>query len=185
MAGDSETAVMVMRMVEGLDTGPVCLAERIPIGADATAGELHDELARRGASLMVRALGALERGLLDCRPQPEEGATYAVKIDKAEAHINFTQTAQEVHNLIRGLSPVPGAWFETDAAGGTERVKVLRASPADGLGTPGEVLDDALTVACGKGAVRLLQLQRAGKKPMRAEEFLRGFPLSRGTRLQR
>ena len=180
MAGDAETAVMVMRMEEGLDTGPVCLAEPVAIGPEATAGELHDELARRGASLMVRALGGLERGLLECTPQPGEGATYAAKIDKAEAHIDFTRAAREVHNLIRGLSPFPGAWFEATAAGKVERVKVLRAGLADGGGVPGEVLDDALTVACGSGAVRLLELQRAGKRPMGAAEFLRGFPLARG-----
>jgi methionyl-tRNA formyltransferase len=184
MAGDSETAVMVMRMAEGLDTGPVCLAERVPIGADTTAQELHDELSRRGASLMVRALGALERGLLDCRPQPDEGVTYAAKIDKAEARIDFGRKAQEVHNLIRALSPFPGAWFETTAEGNGERIKVLRASLADGRGSPGELLDDRLKVACGAGAVRLLELQRAGKKPMAAEDFLRGFPLPPGTKLQ-
>jgi methionyl-tRNA formyltransferase len=180
MAGDAETAVMVMRMEEGLDTGPVCLAEPVAIGPEVTAGELHDELARRGASLMVRALGGLERGLLKCTPQPGEGATYAAKIDKAEAHIDFTRPAREVHNLIRGLSPFPGAWFEATAAGKVERVKVLRAGLGDGSGVPGEVLDDALTVASGSGAVRLLELQRAGKKPMGAAEFLRGFPLARG-----
>jgi methionyl-tRNA formyltransferase len=180
MAGDAETAVMVMRMEEGLDTGPVCLAEPVAIGPEVTAGGLHDELARRGASLMVRALGSLERGLLECTPQPGEGATYAVKIDKAEARIDFTRPAREVHNLIRGLSPLPGAWFEATAAGKVERVKVLRADLADGSGGPGEVLDDALTVACGSGAVRLLELQRGGKKPMGAAEFLRGFPLGRG-----
>jgi methionyl-tRNA formyltransferase len=180
MAGDAETAVMVMRMEEGLDTGPVCLAESVAIGPEVTAGELHDELARRGASLMVRALGGLERGLLECTPQPGEGATYAAKIDKAESRIDFTRPAREVHNLIRGLSPYPGAWFEATAAGKVERVKVLRAGLADGSRVPGEVLDDALTVACGTGAVRLLELQRAGKKPMGAAEFLRGFPLARG-----
>ena len=179
MAGDAETAVMVMRMEEGLDTGPVCLAEPVAIGPEVTAGELHDELARCGASLMVRALGALERGLLECTPQPGGGATYAAKIDKAEARIDFTRPSREVHNLIRGLSPLPGAWFEATAAGKVERVKVLRAGLADGSGVPGEVLDDALTVACGSGAVRLLELQRAGKKPMGAAEFLRGFPLAR------
>jgi len=184
MAGDRETAVMVMRMEEGLDTGPVCLAERIPIAPEATAGELHDELARRGASLMVRALGALERGSLDCTPQAEAGATYAAKIDKAEAHIDFARPAQEVHNRIRSLSPVPGAWFETEARRRSERIKVLRAALAEGRGNPSELLDDALTVACGAGAVRLLELQRAGKKPMGAQEFLRGFPLSRGARLR-
>ena len=180
MAGDAETAVMVMRMKEGLDTGPVCLAEPVAIGPEVTAGELHDELARRGASLMVRALGGLERGLLECTPQPGEGATYAAKIDKAEAHIDFTRPAREVHNLIRGLSPFPGAWFEATAAGKVERVKVLRAGVADGSGIPGEVLDDVLTVACGSGAVRLLELQRAGKRPMGAADFLRGFSLARG-----
>jgi methionyl-tRNA formyltransferase len=180
MAGDAETGVMVMRMEEGLDTGPVCLAEPVAIGPEVTAGELHDELARRGASLMVRALGGLERGLLECTPQPGEGATYAAKIDKAEAHIDFTRPAREVHNLIRGLSPFPGAWFEATAAGKIERVKVLRAGLADGSGIPGEVLDDALTVACGSGAVRLLELQRAGKRPMGAADFLRGFSLARG-----
>jgi methionyl-tRNA formyltransferase len=184
MAGDAETAVMVMRMAEGLDTGPVCLAEPVVIGPDATAGELHDELARHGASLMVRALGALERGLLQCTPQPAQGATYATKIDKGEARIDFAKPALEVHNLVRGLSPFPGAWFEAGAAGGHERIKVLRAAPADGGGRPGEVLDDALTVACGVGAVRLTELQRAGKKPMRAEDFLRGFPLPLGTLLK-
>jgi methionyl-tRNA formyltransferase len=181
MAGDTETAVMVMRMAKGLDTGPVCLAEPVAIGPDATAGELHDDLARRGASLMVRALGALERGLLECTPQPAEGATYAAKIDKAEARIDFAKPAHEVHNLIRGLSPLPGAWFEAGTAGGPERIKVLRATPADGGGRPGEVLDDGLTVACGSGAVRLTELQRAGKKPMQAEDFLRGFPVPCGT----
>ena len=181
MAGDTETAVMVMRMTKGLDTGPVCLAEPVAIGPDATAGELHDELARRGASLMVRALGALERGLLECTPQPAEGATYATKIDKAEARIDFAKPAHEVHNLIRGLSPLPGAWFEAGTAGGPERIKVLRATPADGRGRPGEVLDDGLTVVCGSGAVRLTELQRAGKKPMWAKDFLRGFPVPRGT----
>jgi methionyl-tRNA formyltransferase len=183
MAGDRETAVMVMRMAEGLDTGPVCLAERVAIGGDTTAQELHDELARRGASLMVRALGAMERGLLDCRPQAAEGVTYAAKIDKAEARIDFAKDAREVHNLIRALSPFPGAWFETSAGGKSERVKVLRASLADGRGAPGELLDDRLKVACGTGAVRLLELQRAGKKPMAAEDFLRGYPLPPGTKL--
>ncbi len=184
MAGDAETAVMVMRMAEGLDTGPVCLAEPVAIAPDATAGELHDELALRGASLMARALGALERGLLQCTPQPVKGASYAAKIDKVEACIDFAKPAREVHNLIRGLSPFPGAWFEMGGEGAPERIKALRAELADGRGRPGEVLDDVLTIACGSGAVRLTELQRAGKKPMRAEEFLRGFPLPRGTILQ-
>lgn len=183
MAGDEETAAMVMRMDQGLDTGPVCLGESVPIPSDATYGDMHDELARRGAQLMVRALSALERGSLDCQPQSEEGVTYARKIDKAEARIDFSLPAREVHNLIRGLSPFPGAWFEVGEEGKRERIKVLRASLADGQGTPCTVLDDRLTIACGEGAVRLNELQRAGKKPMAASEVLRGFAIPPGTRV--
>lgn len=183
MAGDAETAVMVMRMDEGLDTGPICLAEQVAIGPNTTAGELHDELARIGANLMVRALAALERGSLDCTPQPEEGVTYAAKIDKAEARIDFTRPARDVHNLIRGLSPSPGAWFEAGPEGKRERIKVLRSELVEGQGPAGTILDDRLTIACGEGAVRLVLLQRAGRKPMSAEEFLRGFNLPTGTKL--
>jgi methionyl-tRNA formyltransferase len=183
MAGDAETAATVMRMEEGLDTGPVCLAEPVTIGPDMTAGALHDVLAGRGASLMVRALGALERGSLDCVPQAGAGITYARKIDKAEARIDFTRPACEVHNLVRGLSPSPGAWLEAGSEGRRERIRVLRTALAEGRGAPGEVLDDRLTVACGEGAVRLIELQRAGKKPMQAGEFLRGFALPRGMHL--
>lgn len=183
MAGDRETAAMVMRMDEGLDTGPVCLAERVPIGPDTTAGELHDELARVGGSLMVRALAAFERDSLDCTPQPEEGVTYAAKIDKAEARIDFRRPAAEVHNLIRGLSPFPGAWFEAGSQAKRERIRVLRSELVEGSGPAGEILDDRLTVACGEGAVRLTVLQRAGRKPMSADELLRGFELPAGTRL--
>jgi methionyl-tRNA formyltransferase len=183
MAGDADTAVMVMRMEEGLDTGPVCLAERVEIGADETAGALHDRLAPIGAGLMVRALAALERGSLDATPQSAEGATYAAKIDKAEARIDFSRPARDVHNLIRGLSPFPGAWFETSLQGKPERIKVLRSTLGHGAGAPGEILDDRLTVACGDGAVRLIELQRAGKRAMAAEELLRGLPLTKGLRL--
>ena len=183
MAGDAETAVMVMRIEAGLDTGPVCLAEPVAIGPDTTAGELHDVLAQRGASVMVRALAALERGTLDCVAQAEAGVSYAAKIDKAEARIDFAHDAEKVHNLIRGLSPFPGAWFEAGAADKRERIKVLRASIVAGHGRPGEVLDDRLAIACGTGAVRLIELQRAGKKPMAADELLRGFALPRGTQL--
>jgi len=183
MAGDAETAVMVMRMEAGLDTGPVCLSEPVAIGADTTAGELHDVLAQRGASLMVRALAALECGTLNCVAQAEAGVSHAAKIDKAEARIDFAQDARTVHNLIRGLSPFPGAWFEAGAPGRRERVKVLRASIVASEGRPGEVLDDQLTIGCATGAVRLIELQRAGKKPMAADELLRGFPLPRGTEL--
>jgi len=181
MAGDAETAVMVMRMEEGLDTGPVCLAEHTPIGADETAGDLHDRLSVMGASLMVRALAALERGSLSQTPQPEAGVTYAVKIDKAEARIDFARSGREVHDLIRGLSPFPGAWFEVGTGAARERIKVLRSTRIDVAGRPGEILDDRLSVACGEGAVRLLTLQRAGKKPMAAEDLLRGFVLGKGT----
>ena len=159
------------------------MPSRSPIGADETAGELHDVLAQRGASLMVRALAALERGSLDCTPQAADGVTYAKKIDKAEARIDFNADARDVHNLIRGLSPFPGAWFEAGAEGKRERIKVLRAMVVEGSGTPGVVLDDKLTIACGSGAVRLIELQRAGKKPMPAAEVMRGFPLPRGTQL--
>ncbi len=179
MAGDHETAVMVMRMDEGLDTGPVCMAETVAVGPEVTAGELHDTLARLGGDLMVRALGALERGTLDCRVQAGDGITYAAKIAKEEARIDWARNSARVHDHIRGLSPVPGACFE--AAG--ERIKVLRSEVADGRGTPGEVLDDRLTIACGEGAGRLLMLQRQGKKTMPADELLRGFALPVGTRV--
>jgi methionyl-tRNA formyltransferase len=182
MAGDAATAATVMRMDEGLDTGQVCLAEAVPIGADMTAGELHDVLAERGAKLMVQALAEIARGTLTCLPQPEVGVTYAAKIDKGETGIDFSRPAGEVHNHVRGLSPFPGAWF---AAGEKrERVKVLRTRIAPGSGAPGTVLDGALTVACGEGAVQLLELQRAGKRPMAAAELLRGFPLPPGTRIE-
>lgn len=186
MAGDTETAVMVMRMEEGLDTGPVGMTKRVPIAPDMTAGELHDVLASRGAELIVRALAALENGTFVPVPQPDEGVTYAAKIDKKEAEIDFARPAAEVHNHIRGLSPFPGAWFEAAPPGGKpERIKVLRSTLGDGRGQPGEVLDDRLTIACGEGAVRLVEIQRAGKRAMTSEEFLRGFTLPRGTRLGR
>jgi methionyl-tRNA formyltransferase len=183
MAGDAVTAATVMRMDEGLDTGPVCLAEQVPIGADTTAGELHDVLAERGARLMVQALAEIERGALVCRPQPDAGATYAAKIDKDETGIDFARPASEVHNHVRGLAPVPGAWFAV--GGAAERIKVLRTRLAPGSGAPGTVLDSAPTVACGEGAVEFLELQRAGKRAMPAAEFLRGFPLPPGTCLGR
>ena len=183
MAGDEATGVCVMRIAEGLDTGPVCLSERVPIGVDTTAGELHDELAGVGGSLMARALSALSRDALECTPQAEDGVTYARKIDKAEARIDWTKPAQEVHDHIRGLSPFPGAWFELDADGTAARVKAVRSALAAGEGAPGTVLDEALTIACGSGAVRLAQVQRAGKAAMDAGHFLRGNPVAVGTEL--
>jgi len=188
MAGDAETGVMVMRMEEGLDTGPVAnilgvTAERVRIGDDETAGDLHDRLARLGADLMVRALGALERGTLTFTPQADAGITYARKIDKDETRIIWAWPWRQVHDHIRGLSPFPGAWFELAGA----RIKVLRATKGEGQGAqqaaPGTVLDHQLTVACADGAVRILELQRAGRQAMKADEFLRGSPVATGTRL--
>ena len=176
MAGDKETGVMVMKMEESLDTGPIAMAERVPIGADTTAGEMHDELARLGADLTVRALAALEKKALQFTPQATAGVTYANKIEKNETRIDWSKPWQQVHNHCRGLSPLPGAWFEVSGVG---RVKALRTTRGAGQGKPGQVLDDQLTVACGEGAVRLVELQRAGRQPMRAEEFLRGAPIAR------
>jgi methionyl-tRNA formyltransferase len=181
MAGDAETGAMVMRMEEGLDTGPVAMAERIAIAPDATAGDLHDELARLGADLMVRALGALERGSLVLTPQAEQGVTYAAKITKDETRIDWNAPAARVHDHIRGLSPFPGAWFEVEIEGKPVRVKVLRTTRVEGAGISGTLLDGRLTVACRDGAVRVLELQRAGRAAMQADEFLRGTPLVRGT----
>ncbi len=183
IAGDGETAAAVIGMEEGLDTGPIALEQRVTIPPDATAGEMHDRLAAIGAGLMVEALARLAAGTLSFRAQAESGVVYAQKIDKAEARIDWRPPAEEVHNLIRGLSPVPGAFFEADFGKGPERVKVLRAHLAAGQGAPGVTLDDALTIACGEGAVRLVMIQRAGKPPMPADAFLRGTKVAAGTRM--
>jgi methionyl-tRNA formyltransferase len=179
IAGDQETGVTIMQMDEGLDTGAMALIERVPVGADATAGDLHDALARLGADAMARALAAAERGSLTLTSQPNEGITYAEKISKSETRIDWSRPAAQVHNHIRGLSPWPGAWLEHEGV----RVKALRSTLAQGAGAPGTVLDDKLTIACGDGAVRLGQVQRAGRAPMSADEFLRGLRLPPGTRL--
>jgi methionyl-tRNA formyltransferase len=184
MAGDAETGVVVMRMEEGLDTGPMAMAARVTIGPDMTAGELHDQLAQLGADLMVRALDALERGSLQLTLQPEEGVTYAAKIDKNETRIDWTRPWKAVHDHCRGLSPFPGAWFELPGSGAPARIKALRTTKGDGSGMPGTVTDDKLTIACGEGAVRILELQRAGRQPMGADEFLRGTPLGAGVQLR-
>jgi methionyl-tRNA formyltransferase len=183
MAGDAETGVMVMRMEEGLDTGPVAMAERVAIGPEMTAGELHDVLSRLGADLAARALAALSRGSLGFVPQASDGVTYAAKIDKAEARIDFSKSARQVHDQIRGLAPFPGAWLAFEGPRGEERLKVLRSERREGRGAPGTVLDDRLTIACGEGAVRLVTVQRAGKGAMAAEDFLKGAVLPSGTRL--
>jgi methionyl-tRNA formyltransferase len=176
MAGDPETGVCVMRMEAGLDTGPVLACKATPIGPEDTAGTLHDRLAAIGAALMVETLAA---GTVSATPQPETGVTYAAKIDKAETRVDWTRDAAELDAHIRGLSPYPGAWCRISG----ERVKLLLARPEDGAGSPGEALDDHLLVACGTSALRLVTLQRAGKGPMDAATFLRGYPVARGARL--
>jgi methionyl-tRNA formyltransferase len=175
MAGDAETGMMIMKMDEGLDTGPVALTARVPIGATMTAGELHDRLMAEGARLMVEALDSLEAGTLTLVPQPSEGATYARKIAKDEARIDWALPATDIHNLIRGLSPFPGAWCEFDAGGRKERLKVLRSELADGAVAPGTIIADDLTVACGSGALRLVDVQRAGGRPQPGAAFRNGF----------
>jgi methionyl-tRNA formyltransferase len=183
MAGDGESGVTIMKMDEGLDTGAMvtnlAMVDRLPIAPDMTAGDLHDALAQLGADLMPRALAALERGSLTLTPQPEVGVTYATKISKAETRIDWGKPARDVHNHICGLSPFPGAWFELDGV----RVKALRATLGLGSAAPGTALDDHLTIACGDGAIRLTQVQRAGKQPMSAEDFLRGTAVNAGTRV--
>ena len=179
MAGDAETGVCAIQMEAGLDAGPVLACEATPIGPEDTAGTLHDRLAALGAPLILRTLDALAEGAFQPKPQPAEGVTYAAKIDKAEARIDWTRPAAELGAHIRGLSPFPGAWCEI----GGERVKLLMARPEPGRGAPGTALDDRLLVACGAGALRLVTLQRAGKGPMDAAEFLRGRPVPAGTLL--
>jgi methionyl-tRNA formyltransferase len=177
MAGDAETGICVMGMEAGLDTGPVLLREAIPIGPSDTAGTLHDALAALGGRLIVEALARLDT--LAPIPQPGTGITYAAKIDKAEARIDWTRPAAEVDRHIRGLSPFPGAWCEMDG----ERVKLLVSALAEGTGQPGETLDDALRVACGNGAIRILRLQRPGRAVMDADASLRGAPVPEGALL--
>ena len=177
LAGDKETGVTAMRMEEGLDTGPMLMAERVAIDRK-TYGALHEELARMGAGLMGRALSAVEHGMAQQQKQPEEGATYAKKIDKEETRIDWKKSARELDCLVRGLSPMPGAWFEVKG----ERIKVLYAEPVAGQGPPGEVLN-GLTIACGEGALKLLSVQRAGRAPMDADVFMRGFTLLAGARV--
>jgi methionyl-tRNA formyltransferase len=178
MAGDAETGVMVMKMEEGLDTGPVLMAERVRIGRK-TSGELADKLSRLGADLMVRTLSALERGAVAENPQSFDGVTYAKKIAKDEARIDWSKSAAEIDGQIRGLSPWPGAFTEVKG----ERLKILYAEPVTGKGAPGEIIGDDLTVACGDGALRLKRVQRAGSRIMAADELLKGYALPAGTKL--
>ena len=185
MAGDKVTGAMVMQMDEGLDTGPVLATRQVEIAADTTAGALHDKLAHEGAALMVTALKGRADGSLEPVPQSEDGVTYAAKIDKAEAKIDWTKPAAELDCHIRGLSPFPGAYFDLNGNKSPTRIKVLRATPVAGAkgAAPGELLNDRLTVACGGGALRLEEVQRAGKAPMTADAFLRGNPLAKGVKL--
>lgn len=177
MAGDAETGVMVMQMDEGLDTGPILMAEKVRI-ARKTSGELASELSRLGADLMVRCLAALERQALLPQTQSETGITYAKKISKGEARIDWTKSSREIDCLIRGLAPSPGAFTEIKG----ERLKVLYAMPVNESGKPGEVISQDLTVGCGEGALKLMRVQRAGRAVMQTDELLKGFPLPVGTR---
>jgi methionyl-tRNA formyltransferase len=170
---------MVMRMDQGLDTGAVLMAERVAIGRQ-TAGELTQRLARLGADLMVRAMSALQRGAITAEPQTERGVTYAKKINKEEARIDWSKSADEIDCLIRGLSPSPGAFSEVKG----ERLKILYAEPVNGKGPAGEIISDDLTIACGEGALRVLKVQRAGGKAMAAEELLKGFKIPRAEKFQ-
>jgi methionyl-tRNA formyltransferase len=172
-----------MHMEEGLDTGPVGLVERVAIGKDMTAGELHDVLAELGADAIVRALAALSRQALLFTPQSSEGVIYAPKIRNEEARIDWHSPAPALHDLVRALSPYPGAFFEADLGKGKERIKVLRARLAEGSGAPGTLLDVAPTIACGSDALHLMTVQRAGRTPISGEEFLRGVRLEPGARL--
>lgn len=180
MAGDSHTGTMVMKMEQGLDTGPVALAEKIAINDTMTAGELHDKLSIMTADLMVRAVGALERGSLNLTAQSDQDIEYAHKIEKSETRIDWSRPALEVHNHIRGLSPFPGSWCEMDLGGKITRVKLLaselveESELADNQDSPSTLLDDQLTITCGEGAVRLTRVQKAGGKAQSGQEFLRG-----------
>ncbi|NOD32501.1 methionyl-tRNA formyltransferase [Ruegeria atlantica] len=177
MAGDAQTGVCIMQMEAGLDTGPVLLRQATDIGPEETTAELHDRLSAMGAALIVEALAKLPGLTPD--PQPEIGVTYAAKIDKSEARVDWSGPAVEVDRQIRGLSPFPGAWTEIDG----NRVKLLASRLAEGQGAPGEVLNGDLYVACGQGAIELLRLQRAGKGAQDKETFLRGWPIPIGTRM--
>lgn len=179
MAGDAETGVSIMQMDAGLDTGPVLLAERVAIGPRMTGGALHDALAALGARLVVQALAALERGKARATPQPETGAPYASKLTKEEMRLDWTREATSLERQVRALSPSPGAWCMLDDM----RLKVLEAKVIRDSGAPGMLLGQSLTVACGVEALRLCRVQRAGKAPMSAEEFLRGLEITPGTKL--
>ncbi len=179
LAGDAVTGITIMQMDEGLDTGPILLQETVPIDATTTAATLHDALAECGAALIVQTLDALEAGTLKPQPQPDAGVTYAKKIEPADARIDWRNTAAATACQVRAFAPRPGAWFELDGT----RIKVLAANAVAGVGAPGTVLDDRLSVACGEGVLQLLELQREGRRALDREAFLRGMPVAKGTRL--
>jgi methionyl-tRNA formyltransferase len=184
LEGDRRTGITIMRMAEALDSGPICLVEDVAIGKADTAGDLVGRLAQLGAGSMVKSLAALESGALDCRPQGESGVTYARKIGNDEARVDWRRSSDEVRRHVNALSPAPGAWCEMAFGGKRERVRLLRAAPAEGAGHPGTILHvEPLVVACGEGAVRFEELQRAGRKPAPAREFARGARLRPGDRL--
>lgn len=180
LAGDSESGVTIMRVDEGLDTGPMLLTGRVAITGETTAESLHDTLAAMGAELMVEALRGVVDGSLASTPQPDTGVTYAHKLERDEGRLDWRAPAAQLERAVRALNPWPGVWFEH--AG--ERIKILAATTEEGQGSPGEVLDDRLSVACGTGALRPLRLKRAGKGAVDTDAFLRGYPLPRGTRLE-
>ena len=177
IAGDAQTGVTIMAMDAGLDTGAMLRAERVDIGPETTASILHDELAELGGRMIVEALQDLEENRIVATPQPEDGVTYAAKLSRDEGRIDWTLSAQDIEARVRALNPWPGIWFEHDG----RRIKVLAAQVTDADGPPGEILDDNLTVACGKGGLRLCRVQVAGRSPVVAADFLRGYPLKAGT----
>jgi methionyl-tRNA formyltransferase len=180
LAGDSETGISIMQMDAGLDTGPILLTTRIPIGPETTAAGLHDSLADLGARLLARALAGVSAGTLRPTPQPQDGVTYARKLEREEGRLDWRDTAEQLDRVVRALNPQPGVWFEY--AG--ERIKVLAAEVIDRSGPPGQILDEHLTIGCGQQALRPRLLQRPGRAPMEAAAFLRGYPLPSGALLR-
>ena len=179
LAGDGETGVTIIQMEPSLDTGPILAMERVPITAEATAASLHDTLADLAARMVGPTIDQLASGRITPHPQPDQGVTYAPKVDKAEARLDWSRPAPFLERQLRALNPWPGCWTDLDG----ERLLVLEGELAAGVGAPGEVLDDRMTIACGEGALRLTRVQRAGGRPMSADAFLRGFPLPVGARL--
>lgn len=187
LEGDTVTGISIMQIDEGMDTGPVLLARKVPITADTTAGTLHDELAALGAEMIVEALAGLEAGTLKPVPQGTEGVTHAGKLSRADGRLDWRRPADELERRVRALNPWPGVWVKYEG----ERIKVLAAAVEEGApgggetGTlPGTLIDDTLGVTTGAGVLRLLRVQRAGRDPQDAETFILGYPMPAGTRLE-